>query len=138
MAASRSIVRFTANFEANLAQIEGFWTEREAPQAYATLLDDLALVVDSLERHPRIGRRFLTRTAQSVEARDRLASLIKQFGNVEVREYLSGDYLLLYSIGSVADSRKSATNVYLLAIKHHLQVSFDFGNFWRSRREDAE
>jgi hypothetical protein len=61
-------VRFTANFQTNL------------------------------EQHPRIGRKFFARSAQSLE----------------VREYQSG--------------------VYLLAIKHHRQLSFDFDGFWRANR----
>ena len=87
----------TGNFEANLAQIAVFWAEREAPQAYARLLDELGdTVIGNLELHPRIGRKFLARPAQSVEGRERVSELLKRLGAVEVREYLSGDYLLLY------------------------------------------
>jgi hypothetical protein len=38
-------VRFTANFEFNLAQIAAYWAARDAPQAYANLLEELGAVV---------------------------------------------------------------------------------------------
>lgn len=136
----KAAVRFTANFEANLAQISAFWAEREAPQAYASLLDELGdTVIGNLERHPRIGRRFFARTAQSVEVRERVAALLKRFGAVEVREYLSGDYLLLYCLVAEGGASKPALTVYLLAIKHHRQLSFEFDGFWQANRgeEDA-
>lgn len=126
------MVRFTANFEANLEQIAAYWTGREASQAYASLLDDLGNnVIRTLERHPRIGREFFARAGQSVEVRERVAALRKRFENVEIREYLSGEYLLLYSL--VADGG-SALSVYLLAIKHHRQLSFDFEGLWPANR----
>lgn len=135
MATAKAAVRFTANFEANLAQIAAFWTEREAPQAYANLLDDLGdTVVRNLESHPRIGRNFFARPAQSVEVHERVAALLKRFGAVEVREYLSGDYLLLYCIVTESGARKPGSEIYLLAIKHHRQLSFDFEGFWQANR----
>ena len=135
MALAKAAVRFAANFEANLAQICAFWTEREAPQAYASLLDELGdTVVANLERHPRIGRRFFARTAQSVEARGRVVALLERFGAVEVREYLSGDYLLLYCIVAQGGASKPGWTVYLLAIKHHRQLSFQFEGFWQANR----
>jgi len=39
-----------------------------------------------------------------------------------LREYLSGDYLLLYAL--------IERTVYLLSIKHHRQLSFDFDRLW--------
>lgn len=41
----------------------------------------------------------------------------------ELREYLMPDYLLLYLRQDMA--------IYLLAIKHHRQLSFDFDRHWR-------
>jgi hypothetical protein len=41
-----------------------------------------------------------------------------------LREYLTGDYLILY-----ADSEADAT-AYLLSIRHHRQMSFDFARHW--------
>lgn len=135
MAVGKAAVRFTANFEANLARIAAFWAEHEAPQAYASLLKDIGdTVIDNLERHPRIGRRFFARTAQSLEVRERVAALLKRFGAVEVREYLSGDYLLLYCLVAEGGASRPRLTVYLLAIKHHRQLSFDFEGFWQANR----
>ena len=39
--AKKSVVKFTANFEHNLEDIEQFLTEQEAPQAFDNLLDEL-------------------------------------------------------------------------------------------------
>jgi len=135
VAATQATVRFTANFEANLAQIATFWSERDAPQAYVALLDEVGdTVIPNLEQHPRIGRDFFARTAQSIEARERVAALLKRFGAAEVREYLSGDYLLLYCVVAEGGARKPRLTVYLLAIKHHRQLSFDFEGFWQANR----
>lgn len=137
MAPAKAVVRLTANFEANLAQIAAYWAERDAPQAYANLLDELgSTVIASLERHPRMGRKFFSRSAQSVEVRERVAALLTRFGSVEFREYLAGDYLLLYCVDVEGAGSGSDTTVYLLSIKHHLQLSFDFDGFWQSNRGD--
>ena len=42
----------------------------------------------------------------------------------ELRGYLSGDYLMLYAL--------IGTTVYLLAVKHHRQLSVDLGAHWLS------
>ena len=78
----------------------------------------------NLERHPRIGRNFLQRQNESIEAQTRiqkLDALLITLGTdterAEIREYVMTDYLLLYAlVGDV---------IYLLAIKHHKQLSFD-------------
>ena len=138
MALPTAAVRLTANFESNLAQIAAFWAEQQAPQAYAQLLDELGdTVIANLEHHPRIGRNFFTRTAQSVEVRTRVAALLQRLGSVEVREYLSGDYLLLYCIVAKGSAGKPRLTVYLLAIRHHQQLSFDFEGFWQANRGEG-
>ncbi len=137
MALARAAVRFTANFEANLANIAAYWAERHATHAYARLLDELGdTVIDNLERHPRIGRDFFARTGDSIEVRDRVAALLKRRGAVEVREYLSGDYLLLYCLVEAARTAKPKLTVHLLAIKHHRQLTFDLEGFWQAGRHE--
>lgn len=137
MAPIKTEVRFTANFEVNLAQIADFWHACDAPQAYERLLEELGeTVIGNLESHPRIGRRFFARAVQSLEVRQRLAALVTRHGNAEVREYLSGDYLLLYSVAEEAASGKGRTTVHLLAIRHHRQLSFDFEGFWQANRSE--
>ena len=133
MAPTKVTVRFTANFEANLAQIESFWVEHGAPQAWVALLDELeTTVIVNRERHPRIGRKFFERSGQSIEVRARVALLLERFGAAEVREYLSGDYVLLYSLSTLAGVGKGGLVIHLLAIKHHRQLSFDFAGLWPS------
>ncbi|MHB8758912.1 MAG: hypothetical protein ACYC5S_02190 [Thiobacillus sp.] len=41
-----------------------------------------------------------------------------------MREYLHGDYLMLYN------ASETAATVYLLSIRHHRQLSFDFTRLW--------
>jgi hypothetical protein len=119
MAAKRCTVRITANFEANLQAIETFLAVAGAQAAYDTLLDDLAeKVIPALEMHPDIGRLFLQRTAHSVEALQRIQQIASRLGATSLREYVAGDYLVLHAV--------LEKSVYLLFIKHHRQLSFDF------------
>ena len=39
-----------------------------------------------------------------------------------LREYLHGDYLILYTL--------AGSTVYLLSIRHHRQLSFAFAKLW--------
>src|ERR1035437_6238391 len=118
------VVKLTANFERNLEDIERFLTEAEAPQAYDALLDDLlGTVIPNLERFPDMGRQFLSRAPRSVETTNALDSLRAKLlaltpGPAALHEYILSDYLLLYAqFGGI---------LYLLAIRHHRQLSFDF------------
>ncbi len=121
--AKKISVKLSANFERNLAAIEVFLIEVGAPQAYDLLLDNLAdAVIPNLERFPAMGRTFLERPAYSVEAANALARLHSKLGDGELREYLFGDYLVLYA--------QFGETVYLLSIKHHRQLSFGFQSLW--------
>ena len=126
--ARKPSVRLAANFERNLADIERFLTEAQAPQAYDALLDELLdTVIPNLERFPGMGRPFLARPARSVEATNSLAALRAKLSALTsdadaLREYILSDYLVLYAqIGG---------NIYLLAIRHQRQLSFDFQSHW--------
>jgi ParE toxin of type II toxin-antitoxin system, parDE len=125
--AKKTAVKLTANFEANLAAIQVFVAADSVDDAalspYYRLLDDLIdTVIPNLEQHPSIGRPFLARDALSVEARTRIAKLRKRAIARDLREYVAGDYLILYAVIEQI--------VYLLSIKHHRQLSFDFDRFW--------
>ena len=127
-------VKFTANFEANLASIEAFLTKGEFAQGYDRLLDELGdVVVSNLERFPAMGRPFLTRVTQSVEAltiADRLgAKLAKLAVDAELREYVMHDYVILYAL--------VGNSAYMLSIKHPRQLSFDHGRFWSDDDQSA-
>jgi hypothetical protein len=123
MKSKLAAVKLTANFEANLAGIEQFWNQADAPFAYFKLINEvLDTVIPNLERHPRMGRSFLTREIHSVEAKTIVERLRTRIGRGEIREYLTSDYLILYAL--IGDT------VYLLSIKHHRQLSFNFDRFW--------
>ena len=126
--ARKPVVKFTANFERNLEDIERFLTDAEAPQAYDGLLDELLeTVIPNLERFPGMGRSFMSRQPRSVETTNALATLRAKLLALTtdpeaLREYVLKDYLLLYvQIGGT---------IYLLAIRHQRQLSFDFEGHW--------
>ena len=126
--ARKPVVRLTANFERNLADIERFLTEAKAPQAYDALLDELLdTVIPNLERFPGIGRSFLANAARSVETTNALEALRAKLSALTpdpeaLREYILDHYLVLYA--------RIDANFYLLAIRHHRQLSFDFQSHW--------
>lgn len=126
--AVRLTVRLTANFERNLADIEHFLTEAKAPQAYDALLDELLdTVIPNLERFPGIGRPFLANAARSVETTNALEALRAKLSALTpdpeaLREYILDHYLVLYA--------QIDANLYLLAIRHHRHLSFDFQSHW--------
>ena len=126
--AKKTVIKFTANFEGNLESVELFLTEVEAPQAFDRLLEELlGTVIPNLERFPEMGRPFMARQPRSVETTNALATLRAKLSTLTtnmdaLREYVLKDYLLLYVfIGGV---------IYLLAIRHHRQISFDFEEHW--------
>lgn len=122
----RTAIRVTRNFERNLAAIEQFLREQEALPAFDALLEDLFdAILPKLERFPRLGADFLARRPRSLETLARLDLLLSRLGEgTEIREYISGDYLLLYAL--------RGDHLHLLSIKHHRQLSFDFRGFWAS------
>lgn len=113
-------VEFTASFLERLDAIEAFLTEADAGFAFDRLLDELRdTVLPNLQRFPRIGRPYLSDPPQSVEALAQLAAL--PLGAPQaLREYLHGDYLLLY----IANDENAT--VYLLSIRHHRELGFGF------------
>jgi len=121
-------VELTASFLERLDAIEAFLTEADAAFAFDDLLAELrATVIPNLARFPRIGRRYLDNPPphgpSSAEALAQLAAL-PHGGAGALREYLHGDYLLLYA------AMDAKTAVYLLSIRHHRQLSFDFARLW--------
>lgn len=127
--AKKTVVKFTANFERNLEDIEQFLTEQEAPHAFDDLLDELLeTVIPNLEQFPKMGRPFLARQPRSVETTNALIKLRAKLsgmnqGSDALREYVLKDYLLLYALIDEA-------TVYLLAVRHQRQLSFDFEGHW--------
>ena len=116
-------VKITANFERNLEEIERFLTDADATQFFDALLDELtSTVIPNIERFPKMGRNFMDRPARSIEVSNGLDTLRKQLRDGELREYVLNDFLLLYA--------QYGQTVYLLSIKHHRQLSFDFAHLW--------
>ena len=126
--ARKPVVKLTANFERNLADIERFLTESEAREGYDALLDELLeTVIPNLERFPRIGRPFLAHAARSVETTNALEALraksLALTPDAEaLREYILDHYLVLYA--------QVGVSLYLLAIRHQRQLSFDLQSQW--------
>ena len=126
--AKKPVVKLTANFERNLEGIELFLTEADALQTFDGLLDELLeTVIPNLERFTEMGRPFMARQPRSVETTNALVALRAKLSALTpdtdaLREYVLKDYLLLYApIGGA---------IYLLAIRHQRQLSFDFEGHW--------
>ncbi len=70
--------------------------------------------------------RVMERPVRSVETRNGIDVLHDKLGkigaNTEIREYVLQHYLLLYAFTGEA--------IFLLAIRHHKQLSFDFEALW--------
>ena len=125
-------VELTASFLERLNAIEEFLSEADAAFAFDNLLEELrATVIPNLARFPRIGRRYLDNPPQSAEALAQLATLPAGAANA-LREYLHGDYLMLYA------AMDSSATVYLLSIRHHRQLSFDFARLWPGATAPSE
>jgi plasmid stabilization system protein ParE len=120
---TRAAVKITAAFEQNLTEIEAFLAEAGSIKAFDDLLADLAdTIIPNLERFPAMGRTFFGRPAQSVESAigiDRLTDALDALGqSSELREIVTAQYVILYAV--------IAGTVFLLAVRHHRQLSFDF------------
>jgi plasmid stabilization system protein ParE len=125
-------VELTASFLERLDAIEAFLTEADAAFAFDDLLAELrATVFPNLARFPRIGRRYLDNPPQSAEALAQLAALPAGAASA-LREYLHGDYLMLYT------AMDANATVYLLSIRHHRQLSFDFARLWPSANNKTQ
>jgi hypothetical protein len=125
-------VELTSSFLERLAAIESFLTEADAGAAYDRLLDELRTpVVPHLRRFPRIGRRYLDQPPQSAEALAQLGALPAGAAD-RLREYLHGDYLILYTVASPGQL------VHLLSIRHHRELSFQFYRLWAGPRSRPE
>lgn len=121
-------VELTASFLERLDAIEAFLVEAGTGFAFDDLLAELrATVIPNLRRFPRIGRRYLANPPQSAEALALLAAMPTGAPDA-LREYLHGDYLMLYLLEDT--SPKAQATVVLLTIRHHQQLSFDFARLW--------
>ena len=117
-------VLVTQNFDRNLAAIQDFLSTAGASQAFGELLERLgAEVIPNLQRFPDLGADFLARAPLTADGVALFEEVVKAAGpGSHVRQLIDGDYLILYLV--------RGDSVYLLAIKHHRQLSFDLMGHW--------
>lgn len=119
-------VELTASFLERLESIDAFLLEAAAGFAFDDLLAEIrATVIPNLRRFPRMGRRYLANPPQSAEALALLAAMPAGAPDA-LREYLHGDYQMLYA------AMEAQETLVLLTIRHHRQLSFDFARLWPS------
>lgn len=104
-----------------LESAQDFLFDAGAVAAARRLPDDaLVRVSRRLAEFPRIGRDFMARTPATTGTLALSETLHGTLGkDVELREHVVGDYLILYAI--------RAEVLYLLTLRHHRQDGFDFG-----------
>lgn len=119
-------VLLTENFERNLAGIREFLAGAEAAGAFERLLHRLeSSVIPHLQRFPEAGADLLSRAPLSAEGRALFEDVARLAGaESALRQLIDDDYVVLYLVRGGA--------VYLLSIKHHRQLSFDFPGHWPS------
>ncbi len=124
MTARRVVVKVTANFERNLDRIRAFLSEAGAGEAFEALIARLGdRLVPSIERFPDIGADFAARAPLSREGQVLFERLVALAGSgAQVRQLIEGDYVVLYLV--------RGGNVFLLSIRHHRELSFDFSAHW--------
>jgi len=113
-------VYITNNFESNLDEIEDYLELNDGSYLYIPLLDELfSRIIPNIERFPDMGVEFLSGAINSIEAINQIEMIQARLASgAEIREYIFGHYILLYLHDNNA--------VYLLSIKHHRQLSYNF------------
>lgn len=113
----------TANFEQNLDEIRLFFMENAIEWHFDILLQKIEdSVVATLVTFPEAGRDFFARYPLSQSGQHQAKILHKKIGNKNLREYIFDDYIVLYALRQ--------NHIYLLSIKHHRQLAFDFEGVW--------
>lgn len=120
----RRAARATANFRRGLERIESFLAAADASREFESLIHRLSEdIVPTLERFPDIGADFLGRAPISAEGRALFAKVASLLGpETSLRQFVFGDYIILYAVRPDA--------IYLLAVRHHRELSFDFTGHW--------
>jgi plasmid stabilization system protein ParE len=114
----------TANFENNLSEIRDFLAAADASAAFDKLLDELLeRVIPALQRFPGIGAEFTARAPLSADGQVLFERAVRLAGpRASLRQLIEGDFVLLYLVRE--------RSVFLLSIRHHRQLSFDFKGHW--------
>jgi plasmid stabilization system protein ParE len=121
--AGEARVYATRNFAANLDSVEEFLSEHGQPtfrHLIQRLFEDICPI---LSQFPTAGRSFFAHREGSREAQLLIRRLKKklQTGD-DLREFSFDDYLLLYLVRE--------KRIYLVALNHQRQLSFDLRRFW--------
>ncbi|MGH9322694.1 MAG: type II toxin-antitoxin system RelE/ParE family toxin [Vicinamibacteria bacterium] len=115
---------FTENFSSNLSDIQAFLGgdgSRAFDRLFENLIDN---IVPMLRRFPRSGRSFLERSIRSNEAVAMVQKLKEKLKEGDdLREFIAGDYLILYVVRE--------KRIVFLSIRHHRQLTFDLKRFWQ-------
>ena len=121
--AGKSPILATQNFTANLDSIEAF-LPGDKPRFFQCLLKRLFNdICPILAQFPLSGNSFFAHRERSKDAQLLVRRLKRKLKpGDDLREFGFDDYLLLYLV-----RRK---RIYLVAIKHHRQLSFDLRSFW--------
>ena len=116
-------IRFAANARANLESIQTFPGGSDSTVACDMLLAELEdRVLPNLARFPGMGRLFMARRLDSVEARMLHEAMLGRLSpGDQLREYVMDDHLLLYRAG--------VSGIDVLAMRHHRQLAFDIHDF---------
>lgn len=110
----------TRNFEANLLELEDHAERHGAAQRFDRLLHDLSTrLIPLLAETPGVGAPFRTEHLRSAEALFVLERMVRKLKGSELRQIVSGQFLVLYLVG--------ARSVQLLAVRHHRQGGFRLG-----------
>jgi hypothetical protein len=81
----------------------------------------LHFLPELLAQFPRAGRDFVIRNPASPKVAQAIEQVHALMGtDIELREYLLDDYLVLYAV--------RRRTLYLLTLRHHRQSGFDFGS----------
>lgn len=109
-------VRITHGFWAQLRDIEQFLDNTDAGHVADALIDELLnRIVPTLRAHPQFGRAYALSAIGTLGLQHLLEQLPKH-ADFELREYIRGDFLLLYA------NLHGRTE--LLAIRHHRQSAY--------------
>jgi len=113
----------TKNGESYVALIDAdrldYYHRLERERIHLLLLEDARRGLDDIAA----GRTRPADAPQSAEALTLLTTMPPGTAD-SLREYLHGDYLMLYTVVD------ELATVYLLTIRHHRQLSFDFAGLW--------
>lgn len=113
MPRSERRVEYARNFTENLVRIGTFL---EGEPRFRQLLESLEVRCERLGSLPGLGRLFVAEKRPEAPLAVAVQSLELDFGAVELRELVVGDYLVLYVV--------SARRVTVLSVRHQREAGY--------------